>query len=148
MKDLVDMMNELDHWDALIRDYEMKLDKDDIFDKMRQAVLFSMAAEVVVENKVAGSGDLDNCAKVRSMINDMNRDRREARGAIKLCGGVNQPPPGVHQLNLREVTSDLAQEGAVEEATPAPFQLSLQGWERRHGSVEPRIFRGWPVANE
>ena len=32
-KDLSDMTNKLDHWDALIRDHEMKFEKDDIFDK-------------------------------------------------------------------------------------------------------------------
>ena len=31
-KDLSDMMNKLDRWDALIRDYEMKFEKDDISD--------------------------------------------------------------------------------------------------------------------
>ena len=49
-KDLDDMMNKLDRWDALIRDYEMKFEKDDISDKMRQAALFAMAPEAVVEN--------------------------------------------------------------------------------------------------
>ena len=34
-KDLSDMMNKLDRWDALIRDcYEMKFEKDDISDKL------------------------------------------------------------------------------------------------------------------
>ena len=42
-KDLKDMMNKLDRWDAQIRDYEIKFEKDDISDKMRQAVLFAMA---------------------------------------------------------------------------------------------------------
>ena len=40
-KDLGDMMIKLDRWDALIRDCEMKTEKDDISDKMRQAALFS-----------------------------------------------------------------------------------------------------------
>ena len=38
-KDLNDMMNKLDRWDALIRDYDMKFEKDDISDKMRQAAI-------------------------------------------------------------------------------------------------------------
>ena len=46
-KYLSDMMNMLDRWDALMRDYEMKFEKDDIFDKMRQAALFAMAPEAV-----------------------------------------------------------------------------------------------------
>ena len=50
-KDLNDMMN--DRWDALIRDYEMKFEKGDISDKMRQAALFAMAPEAVVENRLA-----------------------------------------------------------------------------------------------
>ena len=82
-KDLTDMMNKLDRWDAPIRDYEMKFEKDDISDNMRQAALFAMAPEAVVENRLAGIRDLDSYAKVRCMIDDMIRDRREARGAIK-----------------------------------------------------------------
>ena len=107
-KDLGDMMNKLDRWDASIRDYEMKSEKDDISDKMRQAALFAMVPEAVVENRLAGRRDLDNYAKVRCMIDDMTRDKREARGAIKLSGAGNQPPPDVDQLKLREMTSDLA----------------------------------------
>ena len=111
-KDLTDMMNKLDRWDALIRDYEMKFEKDDISDKMRQAALFAMAPEAVFENRLAGRRDLDNYAKVRCMIDDMIRDRGEARGAIKLSGGGNQPPPDVDQLKLREMTSDFAEEAS------------------------------------
>ena len=103
-KDLNDMMNKLDRWDALIRDYEMKFEKDDISDKMRQAALFAMAPEAVVENRLAGRRDLDSYAKVRCMIDDMMRDKREARGAIKLSGRGGQPPPDVPQLKLREMT--------------------------------------------
>ena len=111
-KDLNDMMNKHDHWDALIRDYEMKFEKDDISDKIRQAALFAMAPEAVVENRLAGRRDLDNYAKVRCMIDDMIRDKREARGAIKLSGGGNQPPPDVDQLKLREMTPDFAEESS------------------------------------
>ena len=110
-KDLSDMINKLDRWDALIRDYEMKFEKD-ISDKMRQAALFAMAPEAVVENRLAGRRDLDNCAKVRCMIDDMIRDKREARGVIKLSGGGNQPPPDVDQLKLRAMTSDFAEEAS------------------------------------
>ena len=53
-KDLNDMMDKLDRWDALIRDCEMKFKKDDISDRMRQATLFAMAPEAVVENRLAG----------------------------------------------------------------------------------------------
>ena len=106
------MMNELDRWDAPVRDYEMKSEKDDISDKMRQAALFAMAPEAVVENRLAGRRDLDNYAKARCMIDDMIRDKREARGAIKLSGGGNQPAPDVDQLKLREMTSDFAEESS------------------------------------
>ena len=88
-KDLSDMMNKLDRWDAPIRDYDMKFENDDISDKMRQAALFAEAPEAVAEKRLAGRRDLDNCAKVRCMIGDMIRDKREARGAIKLSGGGN-----------------------------------------------------------
>ena len=55
---------------------------------------------------------MDNHAKVRCMLDDMIRDEREARGAIKLSGGGNQPPPDVDQLKLREMTSDFAEEAS------------------------------------
>ena len=64
-KDLSVMMNKLDRWDALIGDNEMKFEKDDICDKMRQAALFAKVPEAVVENRLAGRRDLDICAKVR-----------------------------------------------------------------------------------
>ena len=41
--DLSDVMNKLDRWDARISDCEMKFEKDDISDKMRQAALFAVA---------------------------------------------------------------------------------------------------------
>ena len=68
---------------------------------MRQAALFAMAPEAVVESRLAGR-ELDNYEKVRCMIDDMIRDKREARGAIKLSGGGNQPPLDVDQLKLRD----------------------------------------------
>ena len=88
----------------------MKFEKDDISDKMRQAALFAMAPEAVVEKRLAGRRDLDNHAKVRCMIDNMIRDKREARRAIKLSEGGNQPPTDVDQLKLREMTSDFAEE--------------------------------------
>ena len=106
------MMNKLDRWDALTRDCEMKFEKDDISDKMRQAALFAMAPEAVVGNRLAGRRDMDSYARVRCMSDDMTRDKREARGAIKLSGGGNQPPPDVDQLKLREMTSDFAEESS------------------------------------
>ena len=51
-KELSDAINKLDRWVALIRDYEMKFEKDDTSDKMRQAALFAMAPEPVVENRL------------------------------------------------------------------------------------------------
>ena len=109
-KDLSDTVNKLDRWDAQIRDNEMKIEKDDISDKMRQAALFAMAPKAMVENRLAGRRDLDNFAKVRCMIDDMIRDKREARGAIRLSGGGNQPPTDVDRLKLREMTSVFAEE--------------------------------------
>ena len=46
------------------------------------------------------------------MIHDMIRDKREARGSIKLSGGGNQPPMDVDQLKLGEMTSDFAEEAS------------------------------------
>ena len=71
-----------------------------------------MAPKAEVENRLAGRRDLDSCTKVRCMIDDMIRDKREASGAIKLSGGGNQPPPDVDQLKLREMTSDFADESS------------------------------------
>ena len=75
---------------------------------MRQAALFAMAPKAVVENRLARGRDLDNYEKVRCTIDDMTGDMGEARGAIKLSGGGNQPD--VDQLKLREMTSDFAEE--------------------------------------
>ena len=83
-KDLSDMMNKLDRWDALIRDYEMKFEKDDISDRMRQAALFAMAPE-------ARTCWLEE--EICCMTGDTIRDLREARRAIKLSGGGSHPPP-------------------------------------------------------
>ena len=83
-KDLNDMMNELDGWDAVIRDYEMKFEKDDISEKMRQAALFAMAPEAVVENRLAGRRDLDNDAKVRCMIDEMIRDKKRSEWSHRI----------------------------------------------------------------
>ena len=159
-KDFMDIMNKLDRWDALTRDCEMKFEKDDISDKMRQAALFAMAPGAVVENRLAGRRDLDNYAKVRCMIDDMIRDQRAARGAIILSEGGHQPPLDVDQLKLKELTSDFAEEASeggsdtssvqklaeslsaiVETPNSASKGKSKGNVLRR--SVDPRIFHGW-----
>ena len=154
--DLNDMMNKIDRWDALIRDFEMKFEKDDISDKMRQAALYAMAPEAIRR-------DLDNYAKVRCMIDDMTRDKREVRRAIKLSGGGNQPPLNVDQLKLREMTSDFAEESSEERSDTSSVQnlaesLSVivetlnsasKGKSNRKGkkgSMDPRFLHGRPVA--
>ena len=109
-KDLSNMMKKVARWDALIRDNEMKFEKDHISDKIRQAALFAIAPKARFENRLAGRRDLDNYAKVRCMIDDMIRDKREARGAIKLSGEGNQQPTDVDHLKPREMTSDFAEE--------------------------------------
>ena len=86
-------MNKLDQWDAQIRDNEMKFEKDDISDTMRQAALFAMALEAVVENTLAGRRDLDNYAKVRCIIDDMIREKR------------GEPSNGVEEAINRRRTS-------------------------------------------
>ena len=77
-------MDKLDRWDVPMRDYEMKFEKDDISDKMRQAALFATALDAVIENRLAGRRDLDNYAKVRCMIDDMIRDEREVEGSHQI----------------------------------------------------------------
>ena len=48
-EDLSDMMNKLDRWDALIRDYEMKFEKDDISDKNAPSSTGRNGSEALVE---------------------------------------------------------------------------------------------------
>ena len=79
---------------------------------MRHAALFAMAPEAVVENRLLGRRDLGNSAKVRCMSDDIIREKRDARGAIKLNGGGKQPSLDVHQLKVREMTSDFAEEAS------------------------------------
>ena len=88
---LDDIMNMLDRWDALIRDCEMKFDKDDISDKMRQAALFAMASEAVVENRLAGRRDLDNYAE--SPHQGQKKEKRPAeapRNDVGLRGRIER----------------------------------------------------------
>ena len=123
----------LHRWDAVIRNHEMKFEKDDISDKMRQVALFAVAPKAVVENRLAGRRDLDNYTKFRCMIDDMIRDRWEARGAIKLSGGGNQPPPDVDQLKLRVMTSDFAEESSEGGSDTSSVQklAEFEGQEQR-----------------
>ena len=109
-KDLSDMMNKLDRWDAVIRDYEMSSKRTTSQTKCAKKHC-SPWLPAGVENRLAGRRD-GQYAKVRSMIDDMIRDKKEARGAIKLSGGGNQPPLDVDQLKLREMTSDFAEESS------------------------------------
>ena len=120
-----DRANKLDRRDALIRDFEIN-EKDDISDKKRQAALFAMAPDAVVVNRLARRRDLDNYAKARCMIDDMIRDKREARGGIKQSGGGNQPPPDVDQWKLREMTSDFAEESSERGSDTRSVQKSSQ----------------------
>ena len=62
-KDLSDMKNKLDQWDAQIRDYDMKLEKVDITDIMRHAALFVVALDAVVENELAARRDWTTARK-------------------------------------------------------------------------------------
>ena len=120
----------------------MKFEKDDISDKMRQAALFAMAPEAVVENRLAGRRDLDNHAKVRCMIYD---------------------PPDVNQLKLREMTLDFAEEASeggsdiklrpkarkIFERNCRNAELCFAGKSKgksKKGSVEPGLLHGRTVA--
>ena len=96
------------------------------------------------------------------MIDDMIRDKREARGAGKLSGGGNQPPD-VDQMKLREMTSDFAEEaseGGTDTSSTQKVAASLSAivetlnsaskgkskGKGKKGSVDPRIFHGRSVA--
>ena len=112
---------------------------------------------------MAGRRDLDNHTKVRCMIDDMIRDKREARGAIKCSGGGNQPPLDVDQLKLREMTSDFAEESskggsdtssvqkleeflsAIVETLNSASKGKGKG-KGKKGSMGPRFLHGRPVA--
>ena len=141
-KDLSDSMNKLDRWDALITDCEMKFDKEDTSDWMRLAALFAMAPEAGVENRLAGRRDPGNFAKVGCMINDMIRDKREARGAIKLSGGGNQPPTDVDQLKLREMTSDFSEESSEVGSDTSSFQKIAESLSVKEETLNS-VSKGW-----
>ena len=83
-KDLTDMMKKLDRSDALIRDFEMKFEKDDISDKMRQAALYAVSLEAVAENRLAGRRDLDRYAGVRCFVDDMIRDKKRSERSLQI----------------------------------------------------------------
>ena len=68
-----------------------------------------MAPEAVV-HRLAGRRDLDT-EKIRGVFDDMIRDRREARGAIKLSGGGD--PMEVGWLRFRDVVSEAPVEGSI-----------------------------------
>ena len=87
-----------------------------------------MAPEAVAENRWTERRDLDNYAKGRCMIDDMIRDTREAREAIKLSGGGNQPPPEVDQLRLREMTWDFAEEASEGGSDTSSAQKLAESW--------------------
>ena len=53
--------------DTGTRDYQIKFDRDDIPDKVRQA---AVAPEAVVGHRLAGRRDLDTCEMVRRIIDD------------------------------------------------------------------------------
>ena len=70
-KDLSDMMNKLDRWDAPIRDYEMKFEKGRHLIKCAK----QLCPHWVPKPWLAGRRHLDNYAKVRCMIDEMIRDK-------------------------------------------------------------------------
>ena len=49
----------------------MKIDEDDIPDKVRQAAVYAMAPEPGVEAQAGGRRGLDTCEMVRSVTEDM-----------------------------------------------------------------------------
>ena len=91
----------------------MKFEKNDISDKMRQAVLFDMAPEAVIEN-----------AKVRCLIDNMIRDKREARSAIKLSGKQSTAAGRRSVEALRGWRRTSRKKRAKEGVTPAPSKRS------------------------
>ena len=55
---------------------DKKVLKTDGFNAWRQAALFAMAPEAVVENRLTGRRDLDDCARIRCIVNDTIREKR------------------------------------------------------------------------
>ena len=80
---LIDVTTKRDRWDALVRDYEMKFDRDDTSDKVRQAAVYAMVPEAVVENRLAEIRTL-----TRNTIDDMIRDTRETRSTINIVEAI------------------------------------------------------------
>ena len=75
------------------------------------------------------------------MIDDMIRDKREARGTLKLSGGGNQPPPDVDQLKLREMTSDFAEESSEGGSDTSSVQKLAESLEC-NGRIAQLYFKG------
>ena len=89
----------------------MKVGKDDIPDKVQQAAVYAVASEVAAENR-----DLDTDEKVRSMIDDMIRDKRETRFAIQPCSAGDPASPDVNQLKPRGVVSEPTDDASEKES--------------------------------
>ena len=64
-KDFSDMESKLDRRDATAQKYEVKFDKHDKSDKIRQAaIIYGMAPNAMVESRLAGRRDLGPCEKI------------------------------------------------------------------------------------
>ena len=139
----------------------MKFENDDISDKMRQAALFALAPEAVVENELAGRRALDNYAKARCMIDDMIGDKREARGAINIewrrqstaARPVEAPRNDVglrgRSERRRERHKLRPKARRVFECNCRNAHLCFEGQEHRkrlRGSMGPRFLHWRPVA--
>ena len=105
-KDLNDMMNKLDRWDALIRDYEKKFEIDDISHKMRQAALMAMAPfsrTHHIDRMWRGTASRGRSLRMQEepLVGPRRKakakarveDRPKARGKAKcyVCGGIGHP---------------------------------------------------------
>ena len=104
---------------------------------MRQAAWFAIAPEAVVENRLAWKRDLDDCAKVCCVIDDMIRDERSE---------------GSHQIVKRR-QSATARRGPLEpqrgDVGPRGRGKCHEGKEQRTGqtgTLERRCFRGRSMA--
>ena len=125
----------------------MKFEKDDISDNMRQAALFAIAPEAVVDNKLAGRRDLDNYAKVRCMIDDMIRDKRSEESHQiewrRQSTAAERRPPSVDQPKLREMTLDFAEEASLLRPAVAAAQGSRKGQRKTKQGERQRQRQEW-----
>ena len=88
----------LDHWDALVRDYERKFQASDISDAGKQAAMGAIAPTVIYDHRIAGHPELNSYLLVRQVLDDIVRDKRNQKGLFKPKGNSGPTPMDIEGL--------------------------------------------------